>query len=49
MLGILFQIVDRHVLKLDLLETIDVSCIGENAYGHAGARNDGESRWMNRY
>jgi len=38
-----------YVLKLDLLGMINVSCIGENAYGHAGARNVGESRWMNRY
>jgi hypothetical protein len=46
---VIFQIVDRRVLKFDLLGTIDVSCIGENAYGHAGARNVGESGWMKRY
>jgi len=47
--GVLFQIVDGHVLKLNLLGTIDVSCISENAYGHARPGNVGESSWMKKY
>jgi len=35
----LLQIVNRHVLKVDLLGTIDVSSISENANGHARAGN----------
>ena len=38
----LLEIVDRHVLELDRLSTVDVSGIGENADGHAGAGNVGE-------
>ena len=38
----LLQVVDGHVLKLDLLSTIDVVGIGENAQGHARAGNVGE-------
>lgn len=38
----LLQVVDGHVLKLNLLSTIDVVGIGENAQGHARAGNVGE-------
>jgi len=38
----LLQIVNRHVFKLNLLRTIDVSGIGENANGHARAGDIGE-------
>ncbi len=40
----LLQIVNRHVLKLNLLGTIDVGGISENANGHPGAGNIGEPR-----
>ena len=40
---ILLEIVNRHVLELDLLGTIDVGSIGENAKRHAGAGNIGKS------
>ncbi len=39
---VLFQIVDGHVLELNLFGTIDVSSIGENADRHPGTRNIGE-------
>jgi len=35
----LLQIISRHILKFDLLSTIDVSSIGENADAHAGTRH----------
>jgi len=38
----LLEIVNRHVLKLDLFGTIDVGGIGENAKRHAGAGNIGK-------
>jgi hypothetical protein len=33
----LSEIVNRHVLELDLLCTIDISGVGKNADGHAGS------------
>ena len=38
----LLQVVDGHVLELNLLGTVDVIRIGENAQGHARAGNVGE-------
>jgi hypothetical protein len=35
--GALFQVVDGHVLELNLLGAIDVGRISENADGHARA------------
>ena len=35
----LFQIVDAHVLELDLLGAVDVGRVGEDADGHARARH----------
>lgn len=35
----LLQVIDGHVLEVNLLSTIDVGSIGENADGHAGARD----------
>jgi hypothetical protein len=35
MAAVLFQIINRHVLQLYLLSTIDISSICENANGHA--------------
>ena len=38
----LLQVVNRLVLKVDLLGAVDVGGIGENADGHAGAWDVGE-------
>ena len=38
----LLQVINRHVLEVDLLGTVDVGGIGENADGHARAGNVGE-------
>ena len=38
----LLQVINGHVLKVDLLGTVDVGGIGENADGHAGAGDVGE-------
>lgn len=38
----LLQVINGHVFELNLLGTIDVSSIGENANGHARAGNVGE-------
>ena len=38
----LLQVVNRHVLEVDLLSTVDVGGIGENADGHARAGDMGE-------
>ena len=35
----LFQIINRHVLELNLLGTIDIGSISKNADGHARTRN----------
>ena len=35
----LLQVINRHVLEVDLLGTVDVGGIGENADGHAWARD----------
>lgn len=41
-IGVLLQVIDGHVLEVDLLGTIDVGGISENANGHAGTRNMGK-------
>lgn len=38
----LLEIVDAHVLELDLLGAVDVGSVGENADGHARAGNMGK-------
>ena len=38
----LLQVVNRLVLKVDLLGAVDVGSIGENADGHAGAGDMGK-------
>ena len=38
----LLQIVNRHILKVNLLSAIDISRIGEDADGHAGAGDVGQ-------
>ena len=38
----LLQVINGHVLELDLLGTVDVGGIGENADGHAGTGDVGE-------
>ena len=38
----LLQVVNRLVLKVDLLGAVDVGSISENADGHAGAGDVGE-------
>ena len=40
---ILFQIINGHVFEFDLLGTINVGRIGEDANGHARAGNVGQS------
>ena len=40
--NVLLQVADGHVLELDLLGTIDVVGIGEEADGHAGTGHIGE-------
>lgn len=42
MVDALLQVVNRHVFEFDLLRTIDVGSVGENANRHAGTRNIGE-------
>ena len=37
--GVLLQIINRHVLQLYLLSMIDISCVCENANGHARTGN----------
>ena len=39
---LLLQIVNGHVLEIDLLSTIDVGGIGKNANGHARAGDIGK-------
>jgi hypothetical protein len=39
----LFEIVDRHVLKLNLFGTIDIGGISKNADGHARSGDIWES------
>lgn len=39
----LFQVINGHILEFDLLSTIDIGGIGENANGHAGAGDVGKS------
>ena len=41
-MDLLLQVVDGHVLKVNLLGTIDVRSICENADGHARAGDVGE-------
>ena len=38
----LLQVVDGHVLKVNLLGPVDVGGIGKNADGHAGTRDVGQ-------
>ena len=38
----LLQVINRHVLEVDLLGTVDVGGIGENADGHARTRDVGQ-------
>ena len=38
----LLEVINRHVFEVDLLGTVDVGGIGENADGHARAGNVGE-------
>ena len=38
----LLEVIHGHVLEVDLLGTVDVGGIGENADGHAGAGDVGE-------
>ena len=40
--NVLLQVINGHVLKVDLLGTVDVGSIGENADGHAGAGDMGQ-------
>ena len=44
----LFQVVDGLVLKVDLLRTVDVGGVGENADGHARAGDVGEPGFVAR-
>ena len=44
----LLQVVDRLVLKVDLLRPVDVGGIGENADGHARAGDVGEPGFVAR-
>ena len=39
----LLEVINAHVFKVDLLSTIDVGGIGENADGHAGTGDVGKS------
>jgi hypothetical protein len=38
----LLQVIDGHVLELDLLGTIDIESIGKNADGHTRTGNVGK-------
>ena len=40
----LLQVVNRLVLKVDLLGAVDVGSVSENADGHAGAGDVGQPR-----
>jgi hypothetical protein len=44
-MNLLLQVVNGHVLELNLLGTIDIGGIGENADGHARTRNVREPKW----
>ena len=44
----LLQVVNRLVLKVDLLRTVDVGGVGENADGHARAGDVGEPGFIAR-
>ena len=39
----LLQVIDRHILEINLLSAIDVCCVSENANGHPRPGNIRES------
>ena len=43
----LFQVIDRHVLEVDLFSTVDVGGIGKDADGHPRPGNIGEPANVN--
>ena len=45
----LFEVINRHVLKVNLLRTVDVCRICENADGHAGTRDIREPMYTHQY